>query len=201
MRPSFGLLCASMAALGIVSASAAPITGGSTSVTLTSAPTLTAAGVSVAPFGTATLQTSGTFPVATFPITGGTASGSDLVIDHDGSGLDLSKGGSIASIQNFVIDTAAGTVSGDAYDNSAFVADIPLFTIGSGLTLSLTSQAAGALTTVLGLPNLTGLEIGTATTDPTIGAAVPEPATLPLLVLGAVAVVAANRFRRASAAA
>ena len=78
----------------------------STDVTLTSAPTLGTRGITVSPTGTARLDTSGQYPVAMFPITGGfeNADGS-LVIEHDGSDLALSKGMNTVEIGDFFIRT------------------------------------------------------------------------------------------------
>jgi PEP-CTERM motif len=63
---------------------------------------------------------------------------------------------------------------------------VPLFDIGPGLTLNLTSTAAGAFTTVFGAPNLTGAVIGTATTNPIVQnvAAVPEPGVWIMMIAG-----------------
>jgi hypothetical protein len=53
----------------------------------------------------------------------------------------------------------------------------------SPFDLKLTATAAGALTSVLGVPNLTGALIATAGTAP-ITAAIPEPSTYALMLGG-----------------
>lgn len=175
----------SVAAAG--AAVAAPILpGNATSVTLTSAPTLTALGLTVGALGTATISTAGGFPVISFPITGGTANADGtLQIEHNGSGLSLTAGATSVTLSNFLVDTAALTISADAALNSTALAptQVPVFTIGAGLSLTLTDTGASALNTAFQTTALSSSTvIGTAATDPIIGASpVPEPASLALL--------------------
>jgi len=189
------LATAALLALGTaVSAHAQslPITGGLTSVTLTAAPTLTAAGLSVGPLGSALVSPgSAGIPIAFFPITGGsidtvTFAGSIL---HAGSGLSLASASAAVNLTNFVINTTSGVLSGDVAVGGSALGVVPLFDIGSSgvatspFSLALTSAAAGALSTVFGIPNLTGTVIGTANTIP-ITSAVPEPATVASMLAG-----------------
>ena len=161
-----------------------------TDVTLTSAPVLTELGVSVAPTGRAALDTSGAYPVAMFPITGGVANpDGSLIIRHDGSDLALSAGSNTVDIGNFVISTKAMTIDGDVVVNgSPYASMTPLFNLamGSGdFVLTLTSGAAGALNAVFDTDAFTtAIQIGTAVTNPVISSAVPELSTWIMLCMG-----------------
>jgi PEP-CTERM motif len=193
-------LCASAVA---VQAQSLPIVGGTTSVRLTSAPTLVGAGFGVGGVGSAVLSPgSDAIPVAHFGITGGgintaTFAGS---IEHAGSGLSLTLGSTTLSLQNFVIDTIGLKLSGDASFGATTLDDVALFdltpsgNLGYPVKLSLSATGAGALTAVFGIADLTGLEIGLASTTP-ITSAVPEPTSLALLLAG-FGVVALQMRRR-----
>lgn len=136
---------------------------------------------------------------ATFPITGGNIdSTGNALITHSG-GLNLAGGGNFLSIGDFVIDTSLLQVSGYALNNSGLnAASVPLFDIGSGLELFLTSTAAGAVSATFfgGDPNittaLTGLDVGTASPNPQV---VPEPGSLALLGSGIVGLAGFLRRR------
>jgi PEP-CTERM motif len=168
-----------------------PITGGTTSVKLTSASTLAGAGLTVGILGTAEFSPgSDDIPLVYFPVTGGSIDTGSFAgsIEHDGSGLRLSTASASVSLTNFVIDTVSLSLTGDVAFGSTSLADVPLFNIGlSGspflpFTLTLTSTAAGALSTIFGIPNLTGATIGLANTVPI--SAVPEPATVASMLAG-----------------
>jgi hypothetical protein len=140
--------------------------------------------------------------VASFPITGGSTSAGNAIIDHSG-GLTFTKGATFLSIGNFVIDTANSDVTGFAMNSSGLdVASAPLFTIGSGLTLALTGTAAGAISATFfngdsGITQtLTGFKVGVADPQPT--AITPEPGSLLLMGTGllGVASVGYRRFVR-----
>lgn len=180
---------------------AAAINGVETAVELTAAGLLAANGVTVQPVGTAALDA--TTVTATFPITGGTLNGSDALIEHAGSGLSLSKGSDHLLLLNFLIDTAAATVFGDAVviddvagtPSATALNDIPLFALGSatsgGIPLLLSTAAAGAVSSLFGLPDLSGAQIGLA--NPTLSA-VPVPAAV-WLMGSALAAVGLRRRR------
>jgi hypothetical protein len=184
-----GLLSSLVIASG--AAHALPIVGGITVVKLTSAPVLGGADVSVGVLGSALVSPgSDGLPLAFFPVTGGaidtgTFAGS---IEHAGSGLSLTKDGTTIELTNFVIDTVSLLLSGDVAFGATTLDDVGLFDIGlSGnaaypFSLSLTSAAAGALTAVLGLPDLTGLEAGIANSIPIT--AVPEASSWLMMGLG-----------------
>ena len=116
-------------------ATAAVVTGGTTDVTLTAAPTLTGLGLTATPTGTATVSTDASgIPTFTFPITGGSIDDitNDLLLYHDGSGILFTAGANSLEIGNFVIDTSALLVTGDAIANGSDLGAVPLFSIGSG---------------------------------------------------------------------
>jgi hypothetical protein len=184
-----------------------PIVGGVTSVSLTSASALTGLGLSVGGLGTAEISpgSAGT-PLAYFPVTGGSIDTATFAgsIQHTGSGLSLSTATTTVNLTNFVIDTVAGTLSGNVAVGATNLGVVPLFNLGSSgiavapFSLTLSSAAAGALSTVFGVPNLTGFLIGNANTIP-ITSAVPEPATVLSMLAGLGLIgVALQRRRRAA---
>ena len=190
-----------LSGLTSMSASAATIMlgGGTTTVEFVPAvvQTLTDAGLTLSPLGTASL--SGT--TATFPITGGMIDTDTEMAEiyHDGSGLRFDDGMMMLDLMNFVINATitpgseTGVLTGDVM-GAVDLSDVPLFDIGPGLQLTLRSEAAGALANVFGLPDLTGTAIGTAAASPE---PVPEPSTFGLLAAGALGFAA---FRRVKAA-
>ncbi|MBV9748157.1 MAG: hypothetical protein JO157_05030 [Acetobacteraceae bacterium] len=187
-------------------AQAAPITGGTTQVTLTIASTLASLGASVSPLGTATVSDSSP-PVATFPITGGSTSSTGDLIQHNGSGLEISASPTVVDTRNYLIDTANKVIDADVSENGTSAGTIGLFTLGSsGLTnvpLTLTSGAVTALNAAFGLSGTdaltTSTPIGTLTSSPTVGAvAAPEPATAAVVGVGLLALAAVRRRARAA---
>ena len=203
-----GLALAASLGVSSVQAQALPIVGGITGVTLTSAPTLTGAGVSVGILGSAQFSPGSTgTPLVFFPVTGGSLNTATFAgsIEHDGSGLSLSSGGTTLNLTDFVIDTVALTLTGQASVGTTALGAVPLFNLSFGsnplspFNLALTSAGAGALTALFGLPDLTGLQIGTAATIPVT--AVPEPATYATLLAGLALVgwLTARRRKQAEA--
>jgi hypothetical protein len=188
MKMLASALFASALLFSVAPASAATIgiAGGTTTVALDAGTlaALTGAGITVAPLGTASIM--GTS--AMFPITGGTIDdvSLDAEIFHDGSGLSLSSMMTTLDLMNFVINvnlgTETGVLTGDAM-GAVNASDVPLFNIGPGLVLTLTSEGAGALTAAFGLPDLTGAVIGTASVNVE---PVPEPSSIALFGAGAV---------------
>lgn len=139
--------------------------------------------------------------VASFPITGGSTSGANAIIDHSG-GLTFTKGATYLSIGSFVIDTANTDVTGFAMNSAGLnAASVPLFNIGSGLTLTLTGTAAGAISSTFFAGSaditraLTGFTVGVANPQPTV--VTPEPASLLLLGTGLAGLVSTAYRRRA----
>ncbi|MDO9710643.1 hypothetical protein [Paracraurococcus lichenis] len=157
-----------------------PILGGETTVTLTSAATLAALGIQVAPLGSASVDAGAGDPVAFFPITGGTAGDAPGItqILHEGSGLALSTHAGTIELTDFRIDTLFGTIAGDVAVNGYTVPNVALFSLGAdGATLTLTPIVAQTVGGVLGAPAVTpDVVIGLADTFPSTG---PDVVLLP----------------------
>lgn len=194
----------SFAAGGAVAATPiAPV--GPTVVVLTATPTLVGAGVSVAPLGNATAfaDASGNLTAA-FPITGGTLDPdlSNALVEHVGSGLRLSTTAGSVDLENFLIDTTLPTTTlfGRVTVGSTVLPQVDLFNADDRGFLFLTATAGGALETVLGIPNLSGANVGFALTNPL---PVPEPETYALMAvgLGMLALARRRSGRRQAAAA
>ncbi|MCW2607679.1 MAG: hypothetical protein JWO60_2372 [Frankiales bacterium] len=145
------------------------LTGKMTQVTLDAGfvEGLTSLKLTPAPVGTAKIEGG----VATFPITGGSATyytpGTvdpyvQGMINHDGSGLSLTDGKTKVELTNFDVDPAKSVLTGDVSANgTSVVQDAPLFFLdGStlqplkmegpdavleGTTVSLTKEAADLL--------------------------------------------------------
>lgn len=207
MRPLQAAVAVVFAAMLTVpgASRAASLIGGVTQVQVTA--DVGALGLTPGVLGSASIVSGQPLTVA-FPITGG-ALNSSLAgfILHEGSGVSLTAGGNSLSLTNFIIDTIGQRILGDAALNGTSLAtDLPLFTFdlstvtpaaltnlaSPSLSLLFSRQAATALTTVFGAPDLTGAQFGLAATAPS---AVPEPATWAMLLLGfgAVGVIARRR--------
>lgn len=204
-------LCAAACA----SAHATPITSGLTEVRLDEPVALAILNAGVTPSATGT----GTFDLSTltfgFPITGGDLSDAVIpgsTIEHDGSGIAFTAGGTSIEIGNFLIDTTRLIISGfvrsiDPATGGALdiMGGVDLFTLstdsdvdGFPFVLALTGTAAGALNATFGTDLFSeGLRIGTAATSPML-ADVPTPESLGLLGLGMIA-LGLQRRRRVSA--
>jgi hypothetical protein len=198
------------AASSVAVAAPLPVTGGTTAVKLVSAPTLTAAGVTVSGLGSVSLSPgSDGLPLAYFPITGGSLDTSTFAgtIAHNGSGLRLSTGTGSINLTNFLINTSTLSLTGNVQFGTTSLSAVPLFDLSFGtvpvfpFVLKLTPTAAGALSTVLGVPNLTGATIGIANTLP-ITSAVPEVATVSSMLagLGLMTLVLGQRRQRTARA-
>jgi hypothetical protein len=193
----------SLAALPSAAATVA-LAGKETKVEVTA--NLGGLGLSGAPFGTATADVSGEFPVFAFPITNGTIDTvtGNALFAHDGSGVTLSAGSISATVGNFLIQTETGTVFGDLIDavtGDSAASGLALFSFGtstarSGIELLISSTLAGALTSVFGAPDLTGAQFGFATPDLV---PVPVPAA-GVLLLGGLGLLGGLRARSKRAA-
>jgi hypothetical protein len=172
---------------------AAPIGGGNTTVNL-NAGTVTALvslGFSIAPISPATANLAGTSPTAVFPITGGD---STTMINHSG-GLAFTKGGVTADIENFVINFVgpnAGKLTGDLIAGGSTTGNVPFFDLGGGNALTLDATLAAGLSSLYGIPNLTGTPIGTAVVNASIA---PEPGNAELIGIGLLGTVVLLRRR------
>lgn len=187
---AFGMSMAVVATSAAAPASAAStVVGGTTSVTLTAAPTLTSAGITVTPTGSAMAMVSGSIPTVTFPITGGTKNDSTgaLLLYHDGSGLLFSNGTNSLATSNFVVDTASMLVSGNVSATiGGMTSDLgtaSLFNIVGGNTLTLTSTASDAFSNLFKANLPAGTAVATVAINAQTGA-VPEPGTWMMMLVG-----------------
>ena len=191
-----------LSGLTSMSASAATIMlgGGTTTVEFVPAvvQTLTDAGLTLSPLGTASL--SGT--TAMFPITGGMIDTDTEMAEiyHNGSGLRFDDGMMMLDLMNFVISATitpgseSGLLTGDVM-GAVDLSDVPLFDIGPGLQLTLRAEAAGALSNAEELrifhnpaPAFGGPNNGPPAITALLGIdniqAVPEPSSILLLSSG-----------------
>jgi hypothetical protein len=204
MKAVSQLLVAFGFAVGMAAtAQATPITGGTTQLTLVSAPLLAMLGATISPLGTATLM--GTPPVATMPITGGSTSAKGDIIQQKGSGLEISATSptTIVDTRNYVINTITEVITASVSINSGPATNLALFTLGSaGLSdvpFYLTPGAVTALNKAFGIDALnTSIEIGTMTSSPNVGVGVPEPATAAIVGMGLLALASVRRRMRSS---
>jgi hypothetical protein len=149
------------------------LTGESTTLVLDegTAAVLAENSVSVAPIEPSTASDAG----IAFPITGGSVEAESLAgtIEHSG-GLTFSAGGTDLALTDFVIDTAAGTLSATAGDAQVVILDVDLSGLQRSddngtivledIALTLSADGAGALNDTFGVTLFTeGLAIGTAT--------------------------------------
>lgn len=188
-----------------VVATAAPITGGSTTVRVL----VPLPGVTPGVTGNATVLSLSPLDLS-FPITGGELeftgpNGIEATIEHDDSGFTLDFGGNLFAAANLLIDTVAGTVFADASVNGASEGNVQLFSFDiSGVTVAqltdlsspfLQLDIAQPLVDLLarfGVETDTDQRFGTVSTAPQI-ADVPAPAALALFGLGIVGLAAARR--------
>lgn len=171
------LLTLALGSLLPIAALAAPIAGGSTTVTFNTGTlsTLTSAGFMITPISPATLATTPSV-AASFPITGGDTTS---VINHSG-GLMLSRSGTSASLQNFNINLTNNTLFGQVLAGGATMNNVALFDItmsGGNTNLGLSSALSGAINQVFGVNLPAGTPIGTANVSANV---VPEPSSMGL---------------------
>jgi hypothetical protein len=160
---------------GTTTAAAAPLalTGEGTTLALDegTAQVLTENDIQVAPIAPATAGADG----ITFPITGGEVDAETLAgtIAHSG-GLRFSAGGTDLDLTDFVIDTAAGTLTATAGGAQVPILDVDLTGLQrsedagaivlEGITVALSAEGAAALNDTFGVSLFEeGLPIGDVT--------------------------------------
>jgi hypothetical protein len=182
--------------LPLTVATAADLTGGSTTVTFDSSFVSLLGGAGITPSAISPSPALGVFP-----ITGNTST----MIFHDGgilfSGMDAGSAASLA-ISDFTIDLSAGDVTGDVIADGKNLGIAPLFVLepatgGATADLDLSSTAIGAINTVFGtdLDTSAAVPVGEATVKGP-SASVPEPATLALMLAGLVGLALQSSPRR-----
>jgi hypothetical protein len=151
-------------------ASATVVTGGTTTVNFVPATisALVGLGFGITPVAPATLNLAG--PNAVFPITGGNT---NSAITHSG-GLTFTKSGTNASISNFTINLLSSRLTGDLTAGGSTTPNVTFFDVGAGNVLTIDAALGAGLSSVFGIPNLTGTQIGTAVVAATLA---PEPAS------------------------
>ena len=169
-------------------ASATAITGGTTTVNFVPATisALAGLGFSISPVAPATLNLAG--PSAAFPITGGDT---NTLITHSG-GLAFTKSGTTASISNFTINLLSSRLTGALTAGGSTTPNVTFFDVGPGNVLTLDAALGAGLSSVFGIPSLTGTQIGTAVVAATLA---PEPASGVTAGLAALAALAYARKR------
>lgn len=194
-------------------AQAVAVIGGNTRLQLSNF----TAGLTAGLVGTASLAIGQPGLTINFPISGGNLDPLTLAgtIRHDGSGISLSNGSNTLTLTNFVIDTTASLVFGDAALNGGalgtnldlFSFDLTTVTVpqlldlaNPLLALTITDTAAGALQTAFGIDDDDDDDnavIGNAATSPSL---VPEPGSW-VMLLGGFALTGIMMRRRVRAVA
>ena len=176
-RLTGGLVLAAAAALtiGAVAAPANAVSPagkarGATTVTLDTDTIGAVVGLGLTPAAVSPGVLGGDPLQASFPIVGNSKGG---MIKHTG-GLSLSAGADTLALTNYTIDLNTGMLTAKADLNGDSLGRIPLFDLGpaavpgcvTAASLSLTADAADALTAIFGVPNLRGADFGDACVAP-----------------------------------
>lgn len=180
MRKSFARIGAIAAvatlALSVTVGSASAITPtgkarGATTVTLNGDTIGAVVGLGLTPAAIAPGVLGGDPLQASFPIVGNSKGG---IIKHTG-GLSLTAGDTSLALTNYYIDTKNNVLTAAAALNGTELGRIPLFDLGKApaqtgcaatAKLTLTADAAAALTAIFKAPDLTGADFGTACVAP-----------------------------------
>ncbi|HEY6129023.1 MAG TPA: hypothetical protein VIW23_12655 [Candidatus Acidoferrum sp.] len=197
------MLCAALLLLFTPASTRADSISGDTTVVLDSSAvtSLTGLGLSLSALGQATFDA--TTMTLTFPITNGTIGSGGDMFNSDGSGFSITGASTNVTFRNLVINTSAGTVSGNVHFGNTQMNGVTLFDIGAGGVLTINAQGAATLSSAFGVPDLTGTTFGTATIDVPLGSgsgsgdttATPEPSVRSLLAASLLAIVGLAFFR------
>lgn len=223
LRPIVGSLLVAAAFLAFVpAASATPMPAtGATSIYFSSLGLLTDRGLTVTPLGLDTgraeLLTPALLPSPTVLYGITEVDLTTLEIFHEGIGLEFTTGAPTVTLENFIINAAAGTVSADvtAVESGVMTnadvftltacAEFATFCVGAdgtttaaGLGLFLTDTAISVLVGEFGSAPFDGIttatNIGVANTTFTV---IPEPSTALLMGLGLAGLAAGGTRRKA----
>ncbi|MEO0500066.1 MAG: PEP-CTERM sorting domain-containing protein [Pseudomonadota bacterium] len=192
-------LAAVTAAMFATAAVAVPLSGGETRVVITAE--IEPLGLTPGTLGSASVINADPLTVG-FPISGGdiAADLSSGQILHEGSGISLTDGVELVSIENLIIDLEQSSILADVSFGDTSLIDIAVFsfdltTLGEDddvtdledpdISLFLTADAGGLFAELFDVIDLSGEEIAVAATAPEFADVdVPAPAALALFGLG-----------------
>jgi hypothetical protein len=209
-------LCTATLLFVVPAPSRADSVSGEASVVFSSftAASLSGLGFSISPLGKASFDD--TTLTLVLPISSGALGASGDVFNFDGSGFAVSNGSVDVTFRNLVVNTATSTLSGNMHFGNTQINHVTIFDIRNGGVLTLDAKAAANLSAALGVANLAGTSVGTASisipfasggSGDSSGSAAgqsgsssvsptPEPSTRGLLVASVLAFGALVLFRR-----
>jgi hypothetical protein len=124
------------------------------------ASSLNGLGLSISPLGKASFDD--TTLTLLLPISSGTLGASGDIFNFAGSGFSVSNGSLDVTFRNLVFNTATSTLSGNMHFGNTQINQVTIFDIRNGGVLTLDAKAAADLSTALGMANLAGTNVGTA---------------------------------------
>ena len=124
------------------------------------ASSLNGLGLSISPLGKASFED--ITLTLLLPISSGTLGASGDIFNFAGSGFSVSNGSLDVTFRNLVFNTATSTLSGNMHFGNTQINQVTIFDIRNGGVLTLDAKAAADLSTALGMANLAGTNVGTA---------------------------------------